>query len=50
MFRNRFLQIGRDECFDDDRAGSVLLVEHAKVEKGPGPVVSEERTDLISRE
>ncbi len=50
MFRDRFLQIGRDKRFDNDGAGGVLLVEHAELEKRLRPVVGEERTDLIARE
>ena len=47
MFRDRFLQIGRDKCFDDHCAGRILLVKHALVEQRLDAVPGKQRTDLV---
>ena len=48
MLRDCFLQIGSDECLDDDTARRVFFVEHAAVEQRLRAVERDQRTDLVA--
>ena len=48
MFWNHFLQIGRDEGFDHDRARCVFPVQDSEIEKLLQSVIRQQRSDLIA--
>jgi hypothetical protein len=49
MFRDRFLQVGRDEGFDDYATRGVLLIQNSEIEQCLDPIIRHEGADLITR-